>query len=222
MPVSRREDSSSRPPDSKASSVTRRSPTPAESAAGSGTLSPSSNMQAEAEVLNELTACSITEDDASVVETPDKVEACETDDEMKSLFGDPDPMDVDAVEPMEVAEEQPPPPVDSGDTLNDGDSHTASEEPANPEIMDVDAQVDDPDHSRDPLDLFGDDPPPESADTVSEPVKAVQFYGSSAKSRGKRKAVSPPLETFPPQETYPSEAYEDGAEDGQPLCDVFF
>ncbi|KAJ6585193.1 hypothetical protein B0H19DRAFT_1368602 [Mycena capillaripes] len=213
VPVSRTE-TSSRPPDSKASSVTRRTPTPIDTAASgsgsrspSGTLSPSSNMQAEAEVVNELTACSITEDDTDVAapEASDKSEAHDTD-EHDSLFDDPMDVDVDTETPLGAIGEQSSLPPDSGDLLNDGGSHTASEGPAEPEVMDVD----DPDQSMDPLDLFADDPSPP---TVSEPVKTANFY--SAKSRGKRKATSPPLEALP------AELYEEEVEDDQPWTYVF-
>ncbi|KAJ7625377.1 hypothetical protein DFH06DRAFT_1229348 [Mycena polygramma] len=216
VPVSRRE-TSGRPPDSKASSVTHRTPSPMDTAAGGSgsisrdeTLSPSSNVQAEAEVVNELiSACSLAEDDADVAAT----DRPEDGDDRDSLFDGhtDDAMEVDpeeSPESLEAAEEQPP-------VSNDGGSHTASEEPA--EIMDVDAHVD-PDESMDPLDLFADESSPRA---VSEPVKAVSFYGSSTKSRGKRKATSPPLETYSHQEAVPSEVHEEEHDDGQPTTYIF-
>ncbi|KAJ7758160.1 hypothetical protein DFH07DRAFT_456883 [Mycena maculata] len=207
-------------PDSKASSVTRRSLTPSETPDDTGTLSPISNAQAEAEVANELmSSCSITEDDVPPSAIAEKTEGTGSDDEHDSLF---DEMDVDA--DLDTTREQPPlppPAVDSGDPLNDGDSHTASEGPAvsEPDIMDVDASAD-PDQSMDPLDVI-DSPPP-----VSRAVEPVRFYGKSAKSRGKRKAESSPLETFPVQDAPPPESYEDDADDamvvgGQPTTYVF-
>ncbi|KAJ7132990.1 hypothetical protein C8R46DRAFT_1140271 [Mycena filopes] len=228
----------SRPPNSKASSVTRRSPTPVdETGGGSGTLSPSSDMQAEAEVMNGL---SISEDGGSpMADQP----ACETDGE-DSLFGPEEPMDVvdaamdvDAAESSETPRELPAA-AGSEETLDDGGSHTASEgaadleiievdnHPEAPEVMDVDAHVD-PDESMDPLDLFADEEP-RPAPTVTETVKAIQFYGSSAKARGKRRMISSTFDTFPPQqtqeETFP-DAYEEEVEDvaveGHPSTYVF-
>ncbi|KAJ7700278.1 hypothetical protein B0H14DRAFT_3034190 [Mycena olivaceomarginata] len=210
-----------RAPDSKASSVTRRTPSPVATAVseggGSGTLSPNSNMQAEAEVVDQLEPA-----------------ACDTDGDANSLFDGTDVnslfddcMDVDGDEDVQVvetagaAEESPPPPADSEAPLPDGGSHTASEEPAGPEVMDVDPDFD-PDESMDPLLIVDPDPDPEppAAPAALDSVKTTAFYGS-AKSRGKRKAESPPLETFPPsQEASPSEAGEDEAEDGQPATCV--
>ncbi|KAJ7796193.1 hypothetical protein B0H14DRAFT_2916326 [Mycena olivaceomarginata] len=195
-----------RAPDSKASSVTRRTPSPVATAVseggGSGTLSPNSNMQAEAEVVDQLvSSCSINDDDPCPHETAEEPAACDTDGDANSLFDGTDVnslfddcMDVDGDEDVQVvetaaaAEESPPPPADSEAPLPDGGSHTASEEPAGPEVMDVDPDFD-PDESMDPLLI--------------------------------RKAESPPLETFPPsQEASPSEAGEDEAEDGQPATCV--
>lgn len=217
-----------KPPDSKASSVTRRTPSPSEPPGGSGTHSPMSN--AEAEVVNELmiSSCSITEDDAPAPETAEKTEACATDDERDSLFDGPMDIDVDAdVEIVEPNREQQSPPAVSGDPLNDGGSHTASEGPATmePDIMDVDGPAE-ADQSMDPLDLLAHDSPPPTAPSTSKAVAPVNFYGSSAKSRGKRKAESPPLDTFPPQNAFPPEADEDDADDvvvvgGQPSCVVY-
>ncbi|KAJ6471198.1 hypothetical protein DFH09DRAFT_1220447 [Mycena vulgaris] len=218
---------SSRPPDSKSSSVTRRTPTPVENGGGrgSGTLSPSSNAQAE-EVFN-MVSCSITDDDAPISEVQDHPEGCATDDEPNSLFdGDgATDMDVDLPEASEAAQEQPPPPVSadpppvSAGPSDDGGSHTASEGPAIPDldIMDVDAQDETRNESLDPLDLFTPSPAP----AISEEVKPTNFYGSSAKSRGKRKAESPPfsMQEFPP-DTY-DEDTEDITSSGQPQTYVF-
>ncbi|KAJ7245014.1 hypothetical protein B0H12DRAFT_1187844 [Mycena haematopus] len=228
VPVSH--SSEPRPSVSRASSVTRRTPSPAETAVsaegGSGTLSPNSNVQAEAEVVDQLlvSACSITDDDPPPKTAAEEPGPCDSDGETNSLFdGDDVPMDVDEVEVLDTAAEQPPLPPEA--PLNDGGSHTASEEPAEPEVMDVDADGDDPDQSMDPLLLTGTkaEPPPPAAGAV----KPVNFYGS-AKSRGKRKAGSPPLETIPrTQETPPREAEagededEVEVEDGQPSTYVF-
>lgn len=235
MPVSH--STKPRAPDSKASSVTRRTPSPVATAVseggGSGTLSPNSNMQAEAEVVDQLvSSCSINDDDPCPHETAEEPAACDTDGDANSLFDGTDVnslfddcMDVDGDEDVQVvetaaaAEESPPPPADSEAPLPDGGSHTASEEPAGPEVMDVDPDFD-PDESMDPLLIVDPDPDPEppAAPAALDSVKTTAFYGS-AKSRGKRKAESPPLETFPPsQEASPSEAGEDEAEDGQPAC----
>ncbi|KAJ7784364.1 hypothetical protein B0H16DRAFT_295419 [Mycena metata] len=229
-------DTSARPPNSKGSSVTRRSPTPvdAEAASGSGTLSPNSDMQAEVEVANGLvSACSIADDDDATM--ADKPEATETDGGDSLFDGSMDePMDVDA-EPPESVQEPQPALADLEEPLNDGGSHTASEEPEveiveiekpeAPAVMDVDAQ--DPNESADPLDLFADEKPSPPAPAA---LKPLQLYGKSAKSRGKRKmpSSSPTIDTFPPQqpteEAFP-DAYEDEVEDvatdGQPSTYVF-
>jgi hypothetical protein len=190
-------------------------------------------MQAEAEVVDQLvSSCSINDDDPCPHETAEEPAACDTDGDANSLFDGTDVnslfddcMDVDGDEDVQVvetaaaAEESPPPPADSEAPLPDGGSHTASEEPAGPEVMDVDPDFD-PDESMDPLLIVDPDPDPEppAAPAALDSVKTTAFYGS-AKSRGKRKAESPPLETFPPsQEASPSEAGEDEAEDGQPAC----
>ncbi|KAJ7677452.1 hypothetical protein B0H17DRAFT_1079208 [Mycena rosella] len=229
---------SSRPPDSKASSVTRRSPSPLEthvnSNGGSDTLSPSSsNAQADAEeVYNMVSSCVITDEDPAP-EVPDNADGGATDGD-ESLFGDRD-MDVDMLDisqTPEAAQEQASPPtvpaVLAG-RADDAGSHTASKGPAmpDPEIMDVDAQEDVADQSMDPMDLFKEDSPAPSAPIVSEAVKAVSFYGTAGKSRRKRKAESPPLETFPPQpqQEFSSGAYDDEADDvvadGPPRTYVF-
>ncbi|KAF7365017.1 hypothetical protein MVEN_00372800 [Mycena venus] len=201
-----------RPPNSKASSATRRTPSPIEtavSAEDSGTLSPSSNVQAEVEVADQLVSCSITDDDLPPCELAEKPEACDTEGDCNSLFSEAedDGMDVDDVEVLRATAVQPLPPAGSEVPVNHDGSHTASEEPADLEVMDVDANAMDPDESMDPL------------------LLATNFYGS-AKSRGKRKAESPLVETFPPtQDVFPSEAWEDEAEaeveDGQPSTYVF-
>lgn len=217
--------------------MTRRSPTPvdAEAASGSGTLSPNSDMQAEVEVANGLvSACSIADDDDATM--ADKPEATETDGEDSLFDGSMDePMDVDA-EPPESVQEPQPAPADLEEPLNDGGSHTASEEPEveiveiekpeTPAVMDVDAQ--DPNESTDPLDLFADEKPSPPAPAA---LKPLQLYGKSAKSRGKRKmpSSSPTIDTFPPQqpteEAFP-DAYEDEVEDvatgGQPSCVLLY
>lgn len=199
--------------------MTRRTPSPVETTGG--TLSP--NGQAEAEVVKELTSCSITEDEAPAPENLAKSDTCPTDDDTNSLFDvADDPMDVDTAEVLEASQE---PSSVAGAPLNDGGSHTASEEPVipEPEIMDVDAPDDDPNQLIAPKDLFADELP---APTPSTAVELINFYGNSAKSKGKRKAESPPLETFPQPEAFPSELYEDDAEDGsvdgQPSCVLFF
>ncbi|KAJ7505111.1 hypothetical protein B0H11DRAFT_1976828 [Mycena galericulata] len=221
---------SARPPDSKASSVTRRSPS--EARGSSGTLSPTSNGQAEAEVVDELmiSSCSITEDDVPAPGTTEKPDTCATDDERDSLFDGPAPMDVD-VDALEVTGEQRSPPAVSGDPSKDDDSHTESEGPSvnDPDIMEIDGPVEvdgAADQSMDPIDLFAHDSPPPTAPPISKAVAPVNFYGSSAKSRGKRKAESPPVETFPPQDASPPEASEDDADDvlvvsDQPCTYVF-
>ncbi|KAJ6508506.1 hypothetical protein C8R45DRAFT_445354 [Mycena sanguinolenta] len=230
-----------RPSDSRASSVTRRTPSPVGTAAsveavegGSGTLSPSSNMQAEAEVVDQLvTACSITDDadDAPLPETTaEEPEARDTDGESNSLFDrdslfdtEDERMDVDEVEVLDATAEPPLPPPEA--PLDDGDSHAASEEQAELDTMDIDADID-PDESMDPLLLTGQKS--ESPSPVASVVKTVNFYGS-AKSRGKRKAQSPPRETISlTQDSLPlEEAEADEAEvevevdEGQPLTHVF-
>ncbi|KAJ7147148.1 hypothetical protein C8R43DRAFT_542989 [Mycena crocata] len=207
---------SSRPPDSKASSVTRRSPSPVE-ASSSGTLSPNSTTQAEAEVVDELTSCSITEDDPPTHGTPAQPEPSVLADD-ESLFGDSH-MDVDGVEVLETPREQSPSLVQSEGPLNDGEQQAATEDSAGADIMDVDA-ADDPDvsmASADPLDLFT---PPPSAPSIS----TNDFYTNrnSTKSRGKRKAQSPPLEAFP-REEYPLDDEDDTeiVNHGQPSTYVF-
>ncbi|KAJ6585256.1 hypothetical protein B0H19DRAFT_1108938 [Mycena capillaripes] len=116
---------------------------------------------------------------------------------------------------------KPPPPTKSPatrrKTLQGAEQSGASDKPEVHDIderdslfgdhMDVDTRVD-PDQFLDPLDLFADDP---SLPTVSEPVKTVN--SNSAKSRGKRKATSPPLEALP------VDSYEE--EDVQPWTYVF-
>ncbi|KAJ7625371.1 hypothetical protein DFH06DRAFT_1481403 [Mycena polygramma] len=124
--------------------------------------------------------------------------------ELDPLFGGP--MEVDA------AEEQPPA-ATMVDPANNGNSHTASEGPAEPGIMDADAHDDS--YQSDPLDLFADELSPR---TVSEPM--ANSYSSPDKSRGKRKATSPSLATSPPPETLPSEVYEEH-DDGQPSTYIF-
>ncbi|KAF7346574.1 hypothetical protein MSAN_01885500 [Mycena sanguinolenta] len=223
-----------RPVESRASSVTRRTPSPIDTTVSveggrSGTLSPISNLQAEAEVVDQLvTACSITDDadDAPLPETTaEEPEARDTDGEKNSLFdGDSlfddedERMDVDGVDA--AAEQLSPPPPEA--PLNDGGSHTASEEPVERDIMDIDADID-PDESMDPLLLTGNEVESPPAASV---VKTGDFYGS-AKSRGKRKAQSPARETISlTQDSLPveeAEADEPEVEviDGQPLTHVF-
>ncbi|KAJ7643968.1 hypothetical protein FB45DRAFT_896539 [Roridomyces roridus] len=166
---------SEKPPDSKASSVTRGSSTPPE--VEKAPTPTTSDGQADAEEVNEMmkSSCSITEDDI-----PEKEGAR---DDHDSLFSD-DNMEVD----VETVEDGDP----SSVTLVDDDgSKTASEEPTTVPVHET-MDVDDPDvadQSKDPLDLF-DSPPP-----ISRAVAPVNFYGNSSR---KRKARSPILDTFPP------------------------
>ncbi|KAF8171968.1 hypothetical protein K438DRAFT_1851990 [Mycena galopus ATCC 62051] len=201
-------------PDSRASSVTRRTPSPAETAASagdSGTLSPNSNVQAEAEVAEvvdqlRVEACSLDDEEPPPETAAGEPEVYDTDGERDSLFDEDIIMaDVDEVEVVEGAAPPPEaPPNDSG-------SHTASEEPVDPEaMMDGDAKSDDPDRSVDPLLLFSPEPSPVPTTTV----KTTAFY-STAKSRGKRKASSP----FEIPST--QEGDDDEVEDGQPSTYVF-
>ncbi|KAF7364961.1 ULP-PROTEASE domain-containing protein [Mycena venus] len=191
-----------RPPGSK----TRCTPSPLETTVSVGdpeTSFPGSNME-EAEVTGRLVSSSA---DSFACDTAEKAETCDIDGDFDSLFeSDDEGMDVEVVE---APVEQPPPPAGS----HDGGPPAG---PADAEVMDVD----DPDQSMDPL-LIGVDPEPPAAPIVLDPVETTSFY-SSAKSRGKRKAESPPLETFPPtREAISSDTSEDEAEDGQPSTCVF-
>ncbi|KAK7048538.1 hypothetical protein R3P38DRAFT_2606333 [Favolaschia claudopus] len=209
-----------RPPDSKGSSITRRSPSPMETAgsrAGSGTLSPGSNVQAEEEVADQLTAaCSINDEEpfteAAAPETRD------ADDAPDSLFdGEDDCMDVD--DDVEVVETTTHEPTPSGSMEpqcgSGGGSRTASEgpAPADPAQMEVDGDgnAEDPDQSLDPLLM----PYPAVSATAKgylSSVNATSFYGSE-KSRGKRKAQSPLVEDLKlAQEAHPLAEEEEEAE----------
>ncbi|KAJ6525275.1 hypothetical protein DFH09DRAFT_996177 [Mycena vulgaris] len=88
----------------------------------------------------------------------------------------------------------------------------SSQGPAMPDLdtMDVDAQ-DDIFQGLDPLDFFTPSPAP----PIPAEVKTNNDYGSSAKSRGKRKAGSPLLETFSMQE-FPPDTYDEDADDIRP------
>ncbi|KAJ7195469.1 hypothetical protein GGX14DRAFT_474847 [Mycena pura] len=183
---------SARPPDSKASSVTRGTPTPMETAGGSGTLSPNSNA-AEAEVVDELTACSINEDSPPSHEVTDKPDSDAGDDvdDFDSLFDEDEKMDVDG--------------------SHSGDSQTASDgRDPDPQDMEVDELEEDTEKSTDdPLDFLSKQSPP-SAPTSFAPVESGSFYGHS---KGKRKAESPPVLAAEPEEASPSEALDDRIEE---------
>ncbi|KAJ7095714.1 hypothetical protein B0H15DRAFT_1019804 [Mycena belliarum] len=211
---------STRAPDSKASSVTRRTPTPGETNGSSNgdaeMLSPTSNAQVD-EVHDQLVAaCTITDDD-SAGPGRDNAADCATDGGFDSLFGDDHAMDVDndVPVPSEGARGLSPQPRVSLGPTDDAGSHAESEGPAvsHPEIMEVDEQDDVANESMDPLNIL---PSARPARPSAEVVKPHRFYGTAAKYKGKRKAdspplASPPLETFPPQES-PLETYEDDAE----------
>ncbi|KAJ6621834.1 hypothetical protein B0H10DRAFT_2015955 [Mycena sp. CBHHK59/15] len=217
------------PPASNTSSETRGTPAPTETLAGSGSASPASNDQAE-EVFKELTfeqSCSIASDDALTIAIPENPEPClPAEESPNSLF---DAMDVDAVESAQLEvgaralEPQPPSASEIVSEIANGDvSLVISERAVSPdvEIMDIDSPVVNVDPtSNDPASLFRDDSPMPDAFSISSAVKAANFYGQSSKAKGKRKAESLLLGTFP------VDTFEDDAEDipfnGQPSTYIF-